>query len=352
VLHKFIGVFNGTPAEVTTGGWPITVNATHALTGPVFDSVSGNIFVGDASGQLSYVLEIGSSKGACSSGSPPCLGSTTQALGGSIVDPPIVDSANGTVFVFDGQTSHTHANATAEVMQTNTALTSIATVFFLNNATTTGVANMHAGTFNNAYYSGAAGSGAGKLYVCAQGTTHRDYATLFRISFTAGTGGNAGISVMNSTADTGSLGLVSGSGEDCSPITEINNSAANTEWIFLSVGNHSSVPTGSMCATGAAGCLLALNLTTLGATWPPAANGAYFTGVRTPAGPTYTSLGGATINAAGTSGIVVDNVANTTTYPQASSLYFSYTSNGVTGATCNGTTGTGCALKLTQSGLQ
>jgi hypothetical protein len=153
-------------------------------------------------------------------------------------------------------------------------LTTIATVTFLNSGSTTGVANMHPGTFNNAYFAGAAGSGAGKLYVCAQNTAHRDYATLFRISFTAGTGGNAGISVMNSAADAGSLPLVNLSGEDCSPMTEINNTAASTEWIFWSVGNHSIVPTGSACATGAAGCLLALNLST--APWPPLATGAYW----------------------------------------------------------------------------
>ncbi len=346
VLHKFTGVFNGTPTEVTSG-WPITVNAGQALTGPVFDFGSGNIFVGDASGRLSYVREVGSTRGVCGSGSPPCLGSTNQALGGTIVDPPIVDSGNGTVFVFAGQIS----NTTSTVRQTNTALTTVATATFPNNGTTTGVSNMHPGTFDNAYYSGAAGSGAGKLYVCAQDTLRRDRPTLFRIGFTAGTGGNAGISVMNSAADTGSLELVSRSGEDCSPITEIYNTAASTEWIFLSVGNNSAVPSGSTCATNAAGCLVALNLTTLGATWPPAANGAYFIGFPTPAGPTYTSLGGAAINAAGTSGIVVDNVANTTTYPQASSIYFSFTSNAAGTATCNGSTGIGCAIKLTQSGL-
>jgi hypothetical protein len=41
-LHKFTGVFNGTPAEVTAG-WPIIVDPTHALTSPVYDSGSGNI---------------------------------------------------------------------------------------------------------------------------------------------------------------------------------------------------------------------------------------------------------------------------------------------------------------------
>ena len=50
----------------------------------------------------------------------------------------------------------------------------------------------------------------------------------------------------------------------------------------------------------------------------------------------------------GTSGIVVDNVGNTTTFQQASSLYFSNLSN----TTCSGVAGGACAIKLTQSGLQ
>jgi hypothetical protein len=243
------------------------------------------------------------------------------------------------------------------VMQTNTALTALATATFPNNGTVS-VANMHPGTFNNAYFNAAAGSGLGKLYVCGRGAGTIDRPTLFRIGFTAGGGTNLGSSVMNSAADAGSLTLVSSDREDCSPITEINNTAASTEWIFWSVGNNSSVPPApSRCSTGAGthGCLLALNLTALGATWPPAAGGPYLAGFRTPLGPTYTSIGGGLINAAGTSGIVVDNVANTVTFPQASSVYFSFTSNstgGGGGASCNGAAGIGCAIKLTQSGLQ
>ena len=52
---------------------------------------------------------------------------------------------------------------------------------------------------------------------------------------------------------------------------------------------------------------------------------------------------------AGTSGIVIDNVS---TLSQASSLYFSFINNSATGAQCNGVSGVGCAVKLTQSGLQ
>ena len=55
-MHKFTGVFLGAPTEVTVS-WPITVNAGATLTSPVYDGVSGNIFVGDSTGRLSFIQE-------------------------------------------------------------------------------------------------------------------------------------------------------------------------------------------------------------------------------------------------------------------------------------------------------
>ena len=48
-LHQFTGVFLGTPAEVSGGGWPATVSAK-ILTSAVHDDGSGNTFVGDSGG--------------------------------------------------------------------------------------------------------------------------------------------------------------------------------------------------------------------------------------------------------------------------------------------------------------
>ena len=57
----------------------------------------------------------------------------------------------------------------------------------------------------------------------------------------------------------------------------------------------------------------------------------------------------------GPSGIVVDNNANTTTgnFPQASSLYFSRQANSTLAVPCGSTAtvGVGCAIKVTQAGL-
>jgi hypothetical protein len=71
-LYKFSGVFIGTPTKVTTG-WPIVVHSGFALTAPVYDQASRNAYVGDANGRLSFVREIGSTVGACGSGSAATL---------------------------------------------------------------------------------------------------------------------------------------------------------------------------------------------------------------------------------------------------------------------------------------
>jgi hypothetical protein len=51
----------------------------------------------------------------------------------------------------------------------------------------------------------------------------------------------------------------------------------------------------------------------------------------------------------GTSGIIIDNVSNVTTFPQASNIYF--TNEGI-GACGDGIATGGCAIKLTQAGLK
>ncbi len=349
VLHKFVGVFDGTPAECTSSNasttgcgsstyhWPITVHSSYALTGPVFDPTSETIFVGDASGQLSYVMEVGSTTGACGSGNPPCLGTPTQSLGGAIVDAPLVDGVAHTVFAFEG----TDTTNSGTAYQFNTALATSSKKSASIGYYTSGYSYsyIHAGAFDNAYFVSA--NSTGHLFVCGKdrGGSRYDSPAIHRITITNG--------VMNTSSD-GYYTLTSASGEGCSAVTEIYNTATSTDRIFFSVGNLSNTP--STCSSSGIGCLISLNLTALGTSWPPTSTqwSSNAAGVVTPAGPTNPTT---STYEAGTSGIVVDNVASTTTYPQASSLYFSFTSNAATGATCNSSTGVGCAVKLTQSGL-
>ncbi len=60
-LHKFTPVFNGILNEVKTGGWPVQVNpgTPTALTSPVYDYSSGNVFVADKGGFLYRVNSAG-----------------------------------------------------------------------------------------------------------------------------------------------------------------------------------------------------------------------------------------------------------------------------------------------------
>jgi hypothetical protein len=314
----------GTPLEVTTGAWPITVHSGAVLSSPVFDAGSGNIFVGDSKGQLSYVLDSTSNRGACVSGAKPCLGTPSHALGGAIVDAPIVDSSAGTVFVFDGLDANN-----GSVYQFDAALSSASQVTVNVGGKVAG-SQIHAGTFDNTYMTSA--TGGGYLYVCGKDSKHWDRPAIHRITVTN--------HIMSASSD-GSLTLASNNYEECSPVTEIYNTAANTDWLFFSVGQNAS-ETGAGCSAnaGTTGCLMSLDVTSNTA-WPP---GATNHGYPLPDAPS----GGAGVTAA-TSGIVVDTAA---AYPQASSIYFSFLGNAVVGAACNGSAGVGCAVKLTQSALQ
>lgn len=355
-LHKFTGVFNGTPAEVRTG-WPIVVNSTHALASPVYDSESGNIFVGDAAGQLSYVRDTGSTVGSCVSGtpSPPCLGAMTQQVGtaGAIVDGPIVDSTSGFVFAVNG--TDTSNNGT--ILQANTSLTS-EVHFSIGGTAASSPGTLYGGAFDQTYINSSAGNIAGFMYVCGKDPAHINRPAIYQLSFTSAGVLNSPATplLMNSTND----------GAACSPVTEINNtgsSSASGEWIFFSIGgfaaNAAPIPPTSNCRSsvsgnGNKGCLIGINLTNAanpainpGGTWPPGS--AFFNTPGTNNNANAVAL--LRNNAGASSGIIVDNVS---TSSQTSNLYFSVPNTGGTGPglpNCNTTTGVGCAVKLTQSNL-
>ena len=304
VLHKITGIFNGTPTELSTGGWPIHVTASAAaLTGPTFDSVSDNIFVTDALGNLSYVRESGSTVGACASGAPPCLGFPVVAVspGTAIQDSPIVDFVTGRVF------TETAAGGTAaQIIQSDTALGNVVRV---NVGQQDGTHPMHSGAFDNNYFNNV---GAGFYYVCGKSAGNTD-PTLYRIGFDSS-------GLMNSAPDAATLRLARAAAE-CSPITEIFNTGTSPQkdWLFVAVstrcGNIPVLPNG---------CIMSYDIT----------NGM----------PTV--LFAAVLERNGTSGIIIDNVSPAA---QASNIYF--TDQG-TGACGDGIATGGCAVKLTQASLK
>jgi hypothetical protein len=343
VLHKFSGIFLGTPGEVVTGGWPITVDAGTALASPVLDLSSGNIFVGDSAGTIWYIREAGSSSGSCASGTPPCLGSTDIALSGSVVDGPMVDSTSEHVFWFDGTDTVNHG----EVVQTDTALDNGVTLAGVGGTTSAG-SPMFDGDFDNTYYSSSANSISGFLYFCGKDPTIVDAPALWRVGFNS-----AG--VMNATPDGGliayrtlvySAQIMNPPNVQCSPVTEFYNTNTSTDWIFLSVANL------NWPCNGQTACVMSLDLNGL-TSWPP---------IGTEGNGNTGMTAFSDVSTGGTSGIIIDNDALTTSgnFPQASSIYFSWLAPagpsliGGQGSTfqCNSATTGGCFQKLTQNGLQ
>lgn len=335
VLHKFTGVFSGTPAEVViAGSWPVTVHTGAVLTAPVFDPVSKNIFAADSLGQVSFVREVGSSVGACTGISvPPCLGSVHPALTGSIVDPPILDASTQKVLVFDG----TETTNNGSVFQFDTGLTNASKVTVpIGGNLSVAVDVLHAGTFDDNYFSVSPASG--HLYTCGKDPGFNNRPAIYQLSFNAaGTLQPLGATprLVNLTT---TFSLI---GDACSPVSELKNGLIDR--IFFSVATNANPPAGGGTATGCTAGQGCVAMIALGGAWPPAAT---TVGIRVPF-----FLTGVQTGSGGSSGIVVDNVG-TGGGAQESSIYYTYQVNSTLAVPCNATTGVGCAVKATQALLQ
>jgi len=316
-LHKLTPFFNGTLAEVTTGGWPVTVasTTTKILTGPVFDSVSNNIFVGDneaTAGNLFYVRLAAGSSGTCNAGSnggvPPCVGNTVLAVSSKmgVTDPPIVDSSNSWVYT---QTSNADGT-NAKIYQTNTTLGSVTS----SNVGGFNVADLHSGAFDNTYFNSGPTNAGSRYYVCGLDAAG-SLSTVYQFGF-SGTG------QLNSAA-TASVLVNHNSGSPCSPLTEGYNpnvTGGAKDWLFLGLANG-----GGPSACHNKLCVMQIDITSA---------------------PATLSVGNAAVYnlPVGISGLIIDNVS---TSSQTSNIYFVF----LVSSTC-GTGGAGfCATKLHQSDL-
>lgn len=336
-VHKFTGVFgdNSVLAEVSTV-WPIQVHGIDIMTSPVYDSVSGNIYVADSGGRLSFIRDVGSVVGTCSPA--PCLDATHLQVGtaGAIVDTPIVDGSTEMVYAVNGR--DTTNNGT--ILQATTDLTTSVVSFSIGGAAagTPADGNIYSGTFDNAYYNSSIPNIAGHMYVCGKDPANTNRPAIYQLSF------NPATAVLTSVG-TPLTALATADDIACSPVTEFDNpngggAGVEQDWIFFSFGGSASAvgPVVGACTTTNIGCLVSINV--VGEpSWPPANVG------NTATLPTHA--------AGSSSGIVVDNIS---TSAQASSIYFSLTANS-TGIgpglpSCNTTAAVGCAVKLTQSGLR
>ena len=231
-LHRFTPVFTtGTPSEVTTGGWPVAVAPGLKLNSPVYDHVTGRVFVGSGfSGSGSQLFGVVGATGVVA-GTSSSLGKGVGIASGTLVD-----SSAGKVFVFvgnDGTISGCSGGPCSAVYQFATNFTSgtgiKATVGF------GGTFPLYNGTLDNAYFTST--NGTGSLFVCGGGFSAAEPA-IFRISITSGT--------MSASSVAGpAIGL---SNTACSPVTEVFNPASGgTDRIFVSVPNGSDA---AACSSG------------------------------------------------------------------------------------------------------
>jgi hypothetical protein len=326
-VHKFTNVFlTGTPAEVTTN-WPVTASteATPGLDSPIYDSVSGDIFVGDASGYLHQFAP------------PSTTAATVYTSGhlayntGGLVDPPVVDDTSGTdlVYQFVGYSDYTDKPSYINVFETTGTLsivggTSFGTgVYFPNGTEYTRPASantaMHAGTFDNVYFSGTGETG--NIYACSDGILYQVPVAPIVAAITAKAAEEGTVNIYNIPTSAADL---------CSPVTEFYNTSSSTDYLFMSVSADG-------IASGGSTCTVACVLNYIAPTSPTAISGTPTAGLAA---------------TGGTSGIIIDNAGA----GGGSEIYFT----SVGSETCSGANGTGppgngtgsCAVQATQAGLQ
>jgi hypothetical protein len=220
-LHKITGMFLGTPTEVTGGPFPVQVNPgnPNVLSGPVHDSASGTVFVGDAGGNL---YSVDSSTAAVTQ-------SGQLDFGVGIVQSPIVDPTRGFVYVFassDGSGSCTGGTTDCTAvyqLSTNFIAGDTGSEVVVGNSTVSGTNPnpMYIGAFDSTYQNSA--NATGNLYVC--GNTGGS-PTLYQVFIDAG-----------AFTTTTSGPVLSSSNTPCSPVTDILNpnvTGGATEWVFAS----------------------------------------------------------------------------------------------------------------------
>jgi hypothetical protein len=332
-LHKFTGIFAGTPAEVTTAPWPVNLTSdaiVRGTTGPVFDAISGKIFIADGdyvtTNNGGYLHAVTATTGAEVSTQP-------IANGAGIVDSPIVDSTTGTVYV-------AYADSTSGL----TVINQFSTAFLAGDAGTPiniGKANpgsmsylgyaSYLGDFDNAFYSG----GAGHMYACGNDAATGTIPTLYQIPVSAaGVLGAATTGPALATSD----GFTS---TICSPVTEVYNPNAGPakDWIFLSVQNTGITGGVIGCPVNLAGaqdgCLMSFDVT----------SGAGITGT--------TPTAAATEVTGGASGVIIDNFVPAGTLVGASQVYYTPLNPNGVGSTCPAYIFGfgGCAIQASQAAL-
>jgi hypothetical protein len=241
-LHKFTGVFFGTPTEVTTSPWPITIAASTILSSPLYDPVSQNIYIGSSNGNLYRVV--------ASSGAVTSVAVGAGGTYGGIVDAPVVDSSTGYVFAAAGELASTYscANSGGGVVQTTTTLASpVYECLGIGN-----VNNAHSGAFDNAYFNSVS---TGHMYWVGNDATY-GVPALWYLGFNSSGLVTSATEAKDTSSSPATPLILASVAEDASPVTEIYNTYSSTDWLFV------TVPGSSCGGATSGGCIMSFNIGT------------------------------------------------------------------------------------------
>lgn len=285
ILYHIKGVFNGTPAM----DFCTVVSANTALTSPVYDENAGKVFISDGASVYSFNFS-------------PATGfssrtTITVAGAGGIILSPIIDPSSQMIYVFSSSNAAGTNSIVSQIpyslaSHTDVAIGAAATGYVLD------------GAFDNNFYT-SSNPATWTLYACGRTAASGTAPALYGISFNAS-------GVLNTTPlFSGNTSLnPGGAGGTCSPLAEFANGGVDRLFVSTTGSNTVSMYDITNRLTG---------------TSAPSATAAGYNG--------------------GTGNFAVDN---TSSLPQASSIYFG--TLGTSNTTCG--TGTYCAVKLTQGALK
>ena len=332
-LHKFTGVFKGTPAEVVGGGFPATLEAGLKLSPPV--SNNGQVYIGSSAGAGTVggkLYRVNAATGVVNATSAKLARDDTPGVRES----PIIDGATGQVYTFIFNDRTTVYNDLDRCTAYQNEIDGCRAVFqftesFANGSVGTrqfiGRGNsvtrvLYAGAFDDAFYSSNNGTGA--MYIVGGRPDNTFYATLWKIPIVNG--------VMQPAIRGAEIGArdryVSGTTDNLQQIAPVTVQKNGTnEYVFVSTATYANAPGCGAGTFADSACVYMYNLSDL--------NGS---GAGTGAAWGTTNVPSAALAApGGTGGIVVDNISATT---GASQIYFTQLQSG------------GNAIQASQSGLQ
>jgi hypothetical protein len=322
VLYRIKNVFCTLPACTSVvGGLPPSIDTTWGtsgavticsgkLTGPVLNFLNLYIYVGCSDGKLYSITQAGVVSSLAVGD-----GVASKTYGG-IVDAPIVDAGNAFVYAVSGSAGG--GNHGVLVQAKSDFSSSVAVPIGNGNQ-----CNIHAPALSNTYFTNTTPAGAqiyiggvtGTVGTCTAAGATGGVAVLY--SATLGTGG-----LLPSGAPANTLASGNPVGSEYAPIAEFFNTASGEDGLFVDLLRNSNSGFNN---------IYSFNITS------------GFT----------TTIANSTVEGQGSSGIVFDNAVSTATYPQANSLYFnSFNQNAACTNPQTGTNTNGCAIKLTQAGLE